>query len=68
MPLEEYSILSFSKDLLILTFFEILLSIVSISRGSAAAKIMASISFSIGVNFVGKLITLSFLSIFFFFS
>jgi len=37
-----------------------LLSIVSTSKGSAAAKIIASISFSIGDIFVGKLTTLSF--------
>ena len=54
--------LSFSKDFSILTFFEILLSIVSTSKGSAAAKIIASISFSIDVNLDGNLTTLSFFS------
>ena len=42
---------------------EILLSIVSISNGSAAAKITASISFSRSFNFVGNL-TILFLDIF----
>ena len=40
-------------------FFEILLSMVSTSKGSAAAKITASISFSISVNLDGKLTILS---------
>jgi len=44
---------------------EILLSIVIMSKGSAAAKTIASISFSIGDNFVGKFITLSFFLTFF---
>ena len=47
-------------------FFEILLSIVSLSSGSAAAKIIASISFSIEDNLEGKSIILSFFLIFFF--
>ena len=37
------------------TFLEILVSIVCISSGSAAAKIIASTSFSIWDNFEGKL-------------
>ena len=47
-------------------FFEILFSIVTISNGSAAAKTIASISFSIEESLDGKLIMLSFFLIFFF--
>ena len=61
---------SLEKDLVTLPFFVILLSIVSISNGSAAAKITASISFSKSVNLDGNfkmlsLATLSFLIIIF---
>tara|TARA_Y100001958_G_scaffold128904_1_gene97259 strand:+ start:88 stop:261 length:174 start_codon:yes stop_codon:yes gene_type:complete len=48
-------------------FFEILFPIVSMSKGSAAAKTIASISFSIKDNLPGKFITLSFFLIFFFY-
>ena len=66
IPLSEYSACSFFKDSSTFVFFEILLSIVSLSSGSAAAKITASISFSKEDNLDGKLIILFFFSTFFF--
>ena len=54
----EYSCCSFSNDLTTLAFYEILLSIVSTSNGSAAAKTIPSISFSMEESFDGKFITL----------
>ena len=65
MPLSEYSFCNFNNIFETSVFFEILLSIVPISKGSAAAKIIASISFSTEDNLEGKLITLSFFFIFF---
>tara|TARA_B100000029_G_scaffold336860_1_gene328997 strand:+ start:423 stop:623 length:201 start_codon:yes stop_codon:yes gene_type:complete len=65
IPLSEYSSCNFCKDFSIFVFFEILLSIVSLSSGSAAAKITASISFSKEDNLEGKLIILFFFFIFF---
>ena len=59
IPRWEYSVCNFNNDFSIFVFLESLLSIVSMSRGSAAAKIIASISFSIEDNFVGKLTTLN---------
>ena len=61
IPLFEYSCCNFSNNFATFAFFEILLSIVSTSRGSAAAKITASISLSRSLILVGKLTTLSFL-------
>ena len=67
IPRPEYSDCSFNNTFSTSVFFEILFSIVSISSGSAAAKIIASISFSKEDNFVGKSIILSFFLIFFFY-
>ena len=50
-----------------LFFLESLLSIVSISKGSAAAKIIASISFSIEITLRENLTTLFFFFYFFLF-
>ena len=66
IPRLEYSFCNFNKIFSTLVFFEILFSIVSISSGSAAAKTIASISFSIEDNLLGKSITLSFFVIFLF--
>ena len=60
IPLFEYSCFNFSKDSGTLPFLETLLSIVSTSKGSAAAKIIASISLSKSYNFDGNFKTLSF--------
>ena len=60
IPLFEYSCCNFSNNFATFAFFEILLSIVSTSSGSAAAKITASISFSRSVNLEGNLTMLSF--------
>ena len=49
-----------------LPFLEILFSIVSISKGSAAAKTIASISFSKSDNFDGKFINIIFFFYLFF--
>jgi hypothetical protein len=68
IPRLEYSCCNFSNDLTTFAFFEILLSIVSTSRGSAAAKITASISLSRSLILVGKLTTLSFFRHFCFFN
>ena len=62
----EYSACNFNKIFSTSVFLDILFSIVSISNGSAAAKTIPSISFSIEDNLVGKLIILSFFLIFFF--
>jgi len=59
IPRFEYSCCNFSNDFETFNFFESLLSIVSTSSGSAAAKITPSISFSISVNFGGSLTTSS---------
>ena len=59
IPRSEYSDCNFDNIFSTLVFFEILFSIVSISSGSAAAKTIASISFSNEDNLVGKFITLS---------
>ena len=59
IPRLKYSCCNFSNDFVTLVFLEILLSIVSTSKGSAAANITASISFSISVNLLGNLTTLS---------
>ena len=66
IPRSAYSDWSFNNDFSKSTLFEILLNIVSLSSGSAAAKIIASISFSTGDSLEGKEMILSFLSIFFF--
>ena len=65
IPRSEYSDCNFNKIFSTSVFFEILFLIVSISSGSAAAKIIASISFSIEDNFEGKLIILFFFFFFF---
>ena len=65
IPRLEYSCCNFSNDLDTLPFLVTLLSIVSTSNGSAAAKITASISFSKSVNLEGNFTILSF-EIFFF--
>ena len=67
IPRAEYSCCNFSSDLGTFPFFVILLSIVSTSNGSAAAKITASISFSKSVSLEGNLTTLSFVIFAFFF-
>ena len=66
IPRFEYSACNFNKIFSTSVFLDILFSIVSISNGSAAAKTIPSISFSIEDNLVGKLIILSFFLIFFF--
>ena len=55
IPRLEYSCCNFSNDLETLPFLVTLLSIVSTSNGSAAAKITASISFSKSDNLDGNL-------------
>ena len=65
IPRWEYSVCNFNKTFSTSIFFEILFSIVSISKGSAAAKTIASISFSIEDNLEGKSIILFFFLIFF---
>jgi len=60
IPRLEYSNCNFSNDLATFAFFEILLSIVSTSNGSAAAKITASISFSRSVSLDGNFTMLFF--------
>ena len=67
IPRSEYSDCNFNKTFSTSVFFDILASIVSTSKGSAAAKTIASISFSTEDNLVGKFITLSFFLIFFFY-
>ena len=66
IPRLKYSCCNFSNDFTTFAFLEILLSIVSTSRGSAAAKITASISFSRSVVLDGNLTILSFGNFFFF--
>ena len=58
MPLSEYSDCNFNNIFSTLDFFEILFWIVIISKGSAAAKTIASISFSTEDSLVGNFITL----------
>ena len=65
-PRSEYSSCNFFNDLGTLVFFEILLSIVSTSNGSAAAKIIASICLSRSLNLDGNFTILSFETFFFF--
>ena len=60
IPRSEYSFWIFNNIFSTSAFFEILLSIVSIFKGSAAAKTIASISFSTEDNLVGKFITVCF--------
>ena len=60
IPRLEYSCCNFSNDLGTLPFLVTLLSIVSTSNGSAAAKITASISFSKSDSLDGNLTILSF--------
>ena len=65
IPRSKYSDCSFVKIFSTSAFFEILFSIVSIFKGSAAAKTIASTSFSMEESLVGKFITLSFFLIFY---
>jgi hypothetical protein len=65
IPLLEYSCCNFFNTFSTSIFFEILFSIVSISKGSAAAKTIASISFSTEDSFAGKFIMLFFFLFFF---
>ena len=58
IPLCEYSDCNLNSTFSTSVFLEILFSIVSISKGSAAAKTIASISFSIEDNLVGKFINI----------
>ena len=66
IPRWAYSNCNFCNIFSTSVFLDIFPSMVSISKGSAAAKTIASISFSRKDNLGGNLIILSFLSNFFF--
>ena len=67
MPLFSYIFWSFLRVFNTLIFFVILDSIVSISNGSAAAKTIASTSFSPSLKLAGKFNMLSFFNLFIYF-
>ena len=67
IPLFEYIFCNFSKIFWTLIFFDTLDSIVSISSGSDAAKIIASTSLSPSLKLPGKLTILVFFLILFIF-